>query len=277
MAPGLVDTSTNTDVHLPHSPAAVKQHSFADNADSEEYARALDASDPLRRFREKFIVPSKTKLKTKTLAKTDGVFSFFFPLLTLSLSLCFPGRNFYLLLDALNQADAATAAESEDGIYFCGNSLGLQPKCMAQYIQAQLDTWASIGVAGHFTQLDESPLRPWQSMADFAAEQSSRLVGALPGEVAVENTLSVNLHLLMASFYRPTAQRNKILLEWKAFPSDHVCSVQHHLLPFPVLLVATSWTKECLHSGYLYLTSRREISMRSNPRSPGTGTTPRRR
>ena len=111
---------------------------------------------------------------------------------------------------------------TEDGIYFCGNSLGLQPKCMSKYIQAQLDTWASIAVAGHFTQLENSPLKPWQSMAECAAEQSCRLVGALPGEVAVENTLSVNLHLLMASFYRPTPAKNKILLEWKAFPSDHV-------------------------------------------------------
>jgi kynureninase len=79
-------------------------------------------------------------------------------------------------------------------------------------------------VAGHFTELEESPLKPWQSMADFAAEQSCRLVGALPGEVAIANTLTVNLHLLMASFYRPTGKRNKILLEWKAFPSDHVSS-----------------------------------------------------
>ena len=93
---------------------------------------------------------------------------------------------------------------------------------MSRYIQAQLDTWASVAVGGHFTELEESPLRPWQSMAEFAAEQSCRLVGALPSEVAIENTLSVNLHLLMASFYRPTPTRNKILLEWKAFPSDHV-------------------------------------------------------
>ena len=93
---------------------------------------------------------------------------------------------------------------------------------MSQYIRAHLDTWASIAVAGHFTALENSPLKPWQSMADFAAEQSCHLVGALPGEVAVENTLSVNLHLLMASFYRPTPEKNKILLEWKAFPSDHV-------------------------------------------------------
>jgi kynureninase len=103
----------------------------------------------------------------------------------------------------------------------------LQPKCTARYIQAQLDTWASIAVAGHFTQLEDSPLKPWQSMADYAAEQSCRLVGALAEEVTVQNTLTVNLHLLMASFYRPTPAKKKILLEWKAFPSDHVSGRVH--------------------------------------------------
>lgn len=111
---------------------------------------------------------------------------------------------------------------SEPAIYFCGNSLGLQPRCTADYIQAQLSTWSKINVYGHFTQLDNSPLRAWQSLSEFAAEISAPIVGALPSEVAIANTLSVNLHLLMASFYRPTATKNKILLEWKAFPSDHV-------------------------------------------------------
>jgi kynureninase len=114
-------------------------------------------------------------------------------------------------------------SQDEQGIYFCGNSLGLQPKCTKEYIQAQLDTWSSINVYGHFRELENSPLRPWQSLADSVAGQSAAIVGAKKGEVAIANTLSVNLHLLMASFYRPTSTRNKILLEWKAFPSDHVC------------------------------------------------------
>ncbi|KAK4942100.1 Kynureninase (L-kynurenine hydrolase) [Elasticomyces elasticus] len=180
MAPGILQETYNPTTVSDQTFAG--KHSFPNDADSEEYARSLDSADPLRGFREKFIIPSKASLKRKSLSAVKG---------------------------------------DEDGIYFCGNSLGLQPKCMSRYIQAQLDTWASIGVAGHFTELEESPLKPWQSMADSAAEQSCRLVGALSGEVAIANTLTVNLHLLMASFYRPTQTRNKILLEWKAFPSDH--------------------------------------------------------
>lgn len=92
---------------------------------------------------------------------------------------------------------------------------------MATYIQAQLDTWSSIGVQGHFAQVEDSPLSPWQNMAQTAAASMARLVGAHPDEVAAMNTLTVNLHLLMASFYRPSGKKSKILLEWKAFPSDH--------------------------------------------------------
>ncbi|KAJ9634401.1 Kynureninase (L-kynurenine hydrolase) [Knufia peltigerae] len=181
MAPGLLDNTEASTTLIDW--AVVGKQKFPDNADSEEHARSLDLEDPLREFRGKFIIPSKAALKRKSLGKS--------------------------------------VEHDEDGIYFCGNSLGLQPKAVAGYIQAQLDTWASIAVGGHFTQLEESPLKPWQSLADFAAERTSRLVGALPSEVAIANTLTVNIHLLMASFYRPTTKRNKILLEWKAFPSDH--------------------------------------------------------
>ncbi len=112
----------------------------------------------------------------------------------------------------------------EQCIYFCGNSLGLQPKAAKSYLGAHLDTWASLGVNGHFTELEDSPLTEWQSMAEMTAKQSARLVGALPDEVAIMGSLTMNLHLLMASFYNPTPMRHKIILEWKAFPSDHVSS-----------------------------------------------------
>lgn len=180
MAPGILAAPEA------HASNVVPKHAFPENGGRAEYAKSLDASDPLREFRNKYIIPSKTSLKATSLSKPEP------------------------------------ADDNEQGIYFCGNSLGLQPKCMSQYIQAQLNTWSSINVYGHFRELENSPLTPWQSLAEFAAEKSSRIVGALKEEVAIENTLSVNLHLLMASFYRPTPKRNKILLEWKAFPSDHV-------------------------------------------------------
>lgn len=89
-------------------------------------------------------------------------------------------------------------------------------------MEAQLDTWSSIGVAGHFTDLEDSPLRQWQLLSEQAAASMSKLVGAAPEEVAAMGTLTANLHILLASFYKPTATRHKILMDWKAFPSDHV-------------------------------------------------------
>ncbi len=100
-------------------------------------------------------------------------------------------------------------------IYLCGNSLGLQPKSTADYVQRELEDWARLGVEGHF-----EARTPWLSYHEVLAEQTARLVGAKPTEVVVMNTLTVNLHLLMVSFYRPTANRHKILVEAGAFPSD---------------------------------------------------------
>jgi kynureninase len=113
---------------------------------------------------------------------------------------------------------------SEDlSIYFCGNSLGLQPKAVAKYMEAQLDTWASIGVRGHFNALEDSPLKEWQLLSEQAAASMAKMVGAAPEEVAAMGTLTMNLHCLLASFYKPTETKRKILMDWKAFPSDHVC------------------------------------------------------
>lgn len=125
--------------------------------------------------------------------------------------------------------------DDEASIYFVGNSLGAQPKCIRQYIDAHLETWASIGVNGHFTSFDNSPLTSWQDMAAACAAQSVDLVGAKSAnEIIYMNTLTVNLHLMMASFYRPTAKRHKIIAEWKPFPSDSVGplpSTKHHQTP----------------------------------------------
>ena len=92
---------------------------------------------------------------------------------------------------------------------------------MREHVNAQLETWASIGVNGHFREMHNSPLVPWQDMAEDCAARSADLVGASPHEIVIMNTLTANLHLMMASFYKPTEKRHKIILEWKPFPSDH--------------------------------------------------------
>ena len=99
--------------------------------------------------------------------------------------------------------------------YFCGNSLGLMPKAARAAAEQEFDSWARLGVEGHF----QAPSF-WMHYHDTLTEASARLVGALPLEVVVMNNLTVNLHLLLVSFYRPTATRYKILMEGGAFPSD---------------------------------------------------------
>ena len=100
-------------------------------------------------------------------------------------------------------------------LYFAGNSLGLQPKKAREYVNQELDDWARLGVEGHL-----KAKHPWLPYHELLTEQTARLVGAKPSEVVVMNTLSVNLHLMMVSFYRPTSDRFKILIEAGAFPSD---------------------------------------------------------
>lgn len=102
-----------------------------------------------------------------------------------------------------------------DMVYFTGNSLGLQPKTTQDYIQQELNDWATYGVEGHFLAKN-----PWMSYHEILTDKTAKIVGALPSEVVMMNQLTVNLHLLMVSFYRPTKQRYKILCEAKAFPSD---------------------------------------------------------
>jgi kynureninase len=103
----------------------------------------------------------------------------------------------------------------EPVIYFCGNSLGLQPKAARGLLEQELDAWANLGVDAHF-----KGKTPWYSYHGIFRESGARLVGAKPGEVVMMNSLTVNLHLLMATFYRPTPERFKILVEEPTFPSD---------------------------------------------------------
>ncbi len=103
----------------------------------------------------------------------------------------------------------------KDCIYLTGNSLGLQPKSVKDYIQQELDDWAKLGVEGHF-----HAKNPWFPYHEIFPQQLSKIVGSLPHEVVVMNQLTVNLHLLMVTFYCPTKERYKIICEAKAFPSD---------------------------------------------------------
>src|SRR5450432_3641667 len=111
-------------------------------------------------------------------------------------------------------------------IYLVGNSLGLMPKTTRQIVEQELDDWAKLAVDGHF-----DAATPWYSYHETLREPAARLVGALPNEVVCMNSLTVNLHLLMATFYRPTKVRSKILMEDPAFPSDTYAiksQIAHH-------------------------------------------------
>lgn len=99
--------------------------------------------------------------------------------------------------------------------YFCGNSLGLMPRSVPDAMAQELKDWGDLAVEGHF-----HAKNPWFSYHEIFREMGARLVGAIPGEVVMMNSLTVNLHLLMASFYRPTPDRYRILIEKGAFPSD---------------------------------------------------------
>jgi len=105
---------------------------------------------------------------------------------------------------------------ADDSIYFVGNSLGPLPKKSRAYVTGELQRWSSLGVKGHF-----SGEPGWADYHRTFEESMARIVGAAPHEVTVMNALSVNLHLLLISFYQPTPQRHKILIEEHAFPSDH--------------------------------------------------------
>jgi kynureninase len=157
---------------------------------TKQHAESLDAQDPLRHFRKEFIIPTKADLKRKTLTKLSR-------------------------------------EESEECTYLCGNSLGLQPRRTQDRIQAFLTQWSTKAVTGHFVEHDDSPLAPFLHIDDHAAKLMAPIVGAMESEVAVMGQLTANLLLLMSSFYRPSKERYKIILEGKAFPSDHVCRISN--------------------------------------------------
>jgi kynureninase len=137
-----------------------------------DFARQLDALDPLSRFRDRFHLPRRET--------------------------------------------------GEPAIYFCGHSLGLQPRATRELVLAELDAWARLGVEGHF----HGDI-PWYSYHELLRAPGARLVGALPEEVVYMNGLTVNLHLLLATFFRPTHQRHVILIDEPTFPSDRYAVLSH--------------------------------------------------
>lgn len=124
-------------------------------------------------------------------------------------------------LNALRQEfNFPQARNGRHPVYFCGNSLGLQPKLAVRYVQEELEDWGRLGVDGHFR-----ARRPWLPYHRLATVGLAELTGAADNEVVAMNTLTVNLHLMMTTFYRPTAARHKILIESTAFPSDRFAAV----------------------------------------------------
>ena len=141
----------------------------------EECARSLDATDPLRGYREQFHIPKR--------------------------------------------------ADGEPVIYFAGNSLGLQPKSARRIVEQEMDDWARLAVDAHFR-----GATPWYSYHEVFRETGARLAGGLPGagEVVMMNSLTINLHLMMVTFFQPASERFKILMEEPAFPSD-MYAIQTHI------------------------------------------------
>jgi kynureninase len=138
-------------------------------------------------------------------------------------------EKFYLPLDG----------DGKPVIYFAGNSLGLMPKSARQIVDEEVDNWAKFGVDAH-----HAAGTPWYSYHEALREPTARLVGAKPLEVICMNSLTVNLHLMMATFYRPTRSRFKVLMEEPAFPSDTYAiktQIKHHGLdPKDALILASS-------------------------------------
>ncbi|TVQ32063.1 MAG: kynureninase [Phycisphaeraceae bacterium] len=130
-----------------------------------------------------------------------------------------------------------TGPGGRECVYLCGNSLGLMPMAARELVNEELEDWTRLAVEGHL-----ESRRPWLSYHDQFREMGARLVGAASGEVVMMNSLTVNLHLLMASFYRPTTERYRILVEDRAFPSDmHAVASQarfHGFDPEDAVLVA---------------------------------------
>lgn len=149
--------------------------------DDDAFAQEMDRSDPLRSYRELFHIPTAGDVASA-------------------------GGGTVSLRDR---------AASDPCIYLCGNSLGCMPKATRAAVEQELSDWERLGVEAHL-----HGRHPWLPYHEEVRDTGARLVGAKPGEVVMMNSLTVNLHLMMVSFYRPTATRYRIVIEDSAFPSD---------------------------------------------------------
>ncbi|KAG0168969.1 Kynureninase (L-kynurenine hydrolase) [Apophysomyces sp. BC1034] len=155
---------------------------------SAKFAEELDREDSLAKFRDEFAIPTRRQVSGKE------------PV-------------------AENDSDL-----DQSCTYLCGNSLGLMPKRSRELVIQELDVWAARGVEGHW---NHPHGRPWVTIDEVVKEPLAHLVGAKPLEVTAMNTLTSNLHAMLVTFYRPTSERFKILIEKKAFPSDHYAVSSH--------------------------------------------------
>ncbi|KAJ6264278.1 Kynureninase [Drechslerella dactyloides] len=154
----------------------------------------------------------ETQLPKQTPAELDAADDLRF----LREEFCIPGCN---AAAAPGTPESSKVQESNrKSIYLCGNSLGLQPKETRQLVLEELQVWADHGVYAHHL---HPKFRPWIDIDSTVTEEMAKIVGALHSEVAVMGSLTSNLHFLMAAFYKPTTSRYKIIIEDKAFPSDH--------------------------------------------------------
>jgi kynureninase len=139
------------------------------------------------------------------------------------------GRDFALALDEADplrefreEFHVPKRGNGEEEIYFAGNSLGLLPRRTRRFVENELDKWERLAVRAHFSGPD-----PWMPYHELLASPAARLVGAHPSEVVTMNSLTVNLHLMLETFYRPTPDRFRILIEDHAFPSDDHAVASH--------------------------------------------------
>lgn len=181
-------------------------------------AEYRDAQDPLRSFRECFLIPSTQDLQRKTLAEANGM-----DYCRLPDAIALSQKKGYSCLQLAEQEPSARSDRS--CIYLCGNSLGLQPRQTRKYIDYYLRAWATKGVTGHFIHHDDELVPPFVDVDQAGSMLMAPIVGAHPSEVATMGSLTGNIHVLFGSFYCPNQERYKIIMEGKAFPSDHVSSV----------------------------------------------------